>query len=203
MNDMAMRFNGRMINGSKRPANAGFSFSETGVRFGGWWNHEAVDKDPYMTFDYGFFEDFLRILEEYALAPIDGKKLLTRLTPTYYDKKKGCEVDKDDTLAVMRGEDGVICFAWKSNKQRYPSIVFEVGKLGSYKVMVGTGEEARERSPAEYSKERALGWIENVRWLKSHHNPAAKEQAAETPSYSAPSSGGDSGGSDFGDEFDF
>ena len=201
MNDMSMRFNGRMISGSKRPANAGFSFMPTGVRFGGWWNHDAVDKgsDPYFIITYDLFRDFLLTVKEFAATPGE-ERLLKTFTLEYYDKKAQSFVDKEDSLNVLRMENGVICFSWKSTKQRYPSIVFEMTRLGGYKTHTGVGDSRRELTDAEYSRRRVKSWVENVEWLLSHFNPAGKEDSNDaTPSYNK----SDGNGEDFNDDFGF
>lgn len=182
--NLALRFTGRMIQGSQRPANAFFSASGEKVYFNAYFNHEKSDEKFSAGMSIVGFNEFLTVVEEMANTPFvvgeQNQKLVNRQSLLFF--KDGKFNHGGTELGLVRNEEGLIYLLVKNKK--IPSIPFDFLPQGDYGWADGEGNPPPVFSQ---SKRKALSWVHCMRELMAAHVASEGKSGGEsTPTPTKP-----------------
>lgn len=180
---LSLRFVGRMIQGSLKPASGFFSPSGEKVYFNAYFNHEKSDEKFGAALSIPAFHDLLIAIEEMANTPFtigeQNPKLVNRMSLMFFRDGKFNHAGTE--LGLVRNEEGLIYLLVKNKK--IPSIPFDFLPANDYGWSDGEGNPPHV---AIQSRRKALAWVRCMRELMIDH-VASERKGTATETAPAPS----------------
>lgn len=177
---LQLRLNGRMIQGSKKPASGYFSGSGEKVYFNGYFNHERNDEKFSAALSIPGFSELLTVVEEMAKTPYvvgeQNEKIVNRQALMFF--KSGQFNHSGTELGLVRNEEGLLYLLVKN--KNIPSIPFEFLPQGDYGWI---GADGNPPPVHVQSRRKALTWVQNMRELLAVHieSEATSNNTAAAP----------------------